>query len=441
MHGKKSLKFITIVIFIAGFGLFGLAGFNLVDLSAFNFAGTGQNKAAGTQADEEAAVRSLPPEPKDRQEVVEIAGGDTYGNLMTRADVPYSVAMAIYDSAEPEYDLVKLRAGKFLDLTYDGESGDLTKLHYQIDSEDELIVERSYAATTTATSTKAASIASTTPDGWVSRVQPIPYEVKEKTVEGTVETSMYQAALDSDIDIRAIIELARAFQWTIDFVMDPRKGDTFKFVYEARYLDGEYIMPGRVLAGQYVNQGESYEVYYFEESEKNKGYFDGEGNSVQKMFLKAPVDFKYISSGYTTGPRYIAAFRRYTSTHMAVDYAAAVGTPIRAVGDGTVTSSGWNSSGYGYLTAVRHNSTYTTRYAHQSRIIVGYGQKVKQGEVIGYVGSTGFSSGPHLHYEMIKNGVKINPLNEILPPGEPIKQENRDRFFETIKPYEEILAN
>jgi murein DD-endopeptidase MepM/ murein hydrolase activator NlpD len=252
---------------------------------------------------------------------------------------------------------------------------------------------------------------------------------------------MYQAALDSDIDIRAIIELARAFQWTIDFVMDPREGDTFKFVYEARFLNGEYVMPGQVLAGRYVNQGQTYDVYYFEESKENKGFFDKEGNSVQKMFLKAPVDFKYISSGYTTGPRYIAAFRRYTSSHMAIDYAAAVGTPIRVVGDGTVVSAGWNSSGYGYLTTVRHNSTYTTRYAHQSRIAVAYGQKVRQGDVIGYVGSTGFSSGPHLHYEMIKNGAKINPLNEILPPGEPIKEENRERFEAQKAEYQKMLGD
>jgi murein DD-endopeptidase MepM/ murein hydrolase activator NlpD len=124
---------------------------------------------------------------------------------------------------------------------------------------------------------------------------------------------------------------------------------------------------------------------------------------------------------------------------MAIDYAAAIGTPIRSVGDGVVTSAGWSSAGYGYLTAVRHNSTYTTRYAHQSKIIVSAGQKVKQGQTIGYVGSTGLSTGPHLHYEMIKNGSKINPLNEKLPASKSISQENMEKFLNFIKPLQEKL--
>jgi len=419
------------LVFITGLGLFWLAGFNLADISAFNL-----SEPAGQEPRISSEKQELPepPEPKDKLKKVTIQEGDTYGDLMRRAGLPYAVAMAIYDAAEPEYDLVKLRAGRQMGLTYDPAGQRLKRLHYRIDTEDELIVKR-------ITATGSTAVASTSPKGWQPQVQPIPYQVKEKTVEGTVQTSMYQAALDNDIDIRTIIKLARAFQWTIDFVMDPRKGDTFKFVYEARYLDGEYVRPGKILAAKYVNQGKAYEVYYFKESEENKGYFDEKGNSVQKMFLKAPVDYKYISSGYSTGPRYIPAFRRYTSNHMAIDYAAAVGTPIRAVGDGTVTRAGWSSAGYGYLTTVRHNSTYTTRYAHQSRILVSSGQKVKQGDVIGHVGSTGFSSGPHLHYEMIKNGAKINPLNEILPPGEPIKKENKQRFYNTIEPYQEILAS
>jgi len=266
----------------------------------------------------------------------------------------------------------------------------------------------------------------------------IVYEVREKTVFGQVKSSMYQAALDNDIDERAIIELANAFQWSIDFVMDPRVGDTFKFIFEERYLDGEYIMPGKVLAGQYINAGEKYELYYFEETHENKGYFDADGNSVQKMFLKAPVAFKYISSGYTSGSRYVAAFNVSTG-HRAIDYATPAGTPIRSVGDGTVIFAGWSSVGYGYLTSIRHNGTYSTNYAHQSRIAVSYGQKVKQGEVIGYVGSTGFSTGPHLHYEMVKNGVKINPLHEVLPPGKPILDENRDRFNKSIERFKNML--
>jgi murein DD-endopeptidase MepM/ murein hydrolase activator NlpD len=126
--------------------------------------------------------------------------------------------------------------------------------------------------------------------------------------------------------------------------------------------------------------------------------------------------------------------------HRAIDYAAAIGTPIRTVGDGTVAFAGWKT-GYGYFTSIRHNGTYTTNYAHQSKILVTVGQKVNQSDVIGKVGSTGYSTGPHLHYEMVKNGVKINPLEEILPPGKPIQEDNRARFFNEIANYQEILQS
>jgi len=355
----------------------------------------------------------------------EIKEGDTYGSLMDEYGVSYATSTAIYESSKDIYDLVKIRLGRFVELIYDKDSGELKELVYKVDSEDELHVK--YDFNTASSSGE-----------WISEIKPIEYQIRIRTVSGEVDTSMYQAAIDNDIDIRAIIDLADAFQWSIDFAMDPRKGDTFNFVYEERCLDGEYVMPGKIFAGKYINAGEEYAVYYFEENEENIGYFDKDGNSSQKMFLKAPVAFKYISSGYTTGNRVVMEIG-LSGPHRAIDYAAPIGTPIRAVGDGTITFAGWSSVGYGYLTSVHHNSTYSTNYAHQSKIIVKVGQKVKQGETIGYVGSTGYSTGPHLHYEMVKYGEKINPLQEVLPPGKPIKEENRERFFEEIKKWQEML--
>lgn len=361
---------------------------------------------------------------EDSREVVTINTGDTYGIVMENQEVPVIVANEIYESALEYYDLATIRAGKELELYYDGKTNDLIRLEYKLDSEEELIVAK--------------NLSQSGVGEWKATRQAIAYEVKEKLVSGEVKSSMYQAALDNDIDERAIIELANAFQWSIDFAMDPRVGDTFKFVFEERYLNGQYIMPGKILVGQYINAGEKYELFYFEESEDNKGYFDSDGNSVQKMFLKAPVAFKYISSSFTTGSRYVAAFNVSTG-HRAIDYATPAGTPIRSVGDGTVVFAGWSSAGYGYLTTIRHNGTYSTNYAHQSKIAVKYGQKVKQGEVIGYVGSTGFSTGPHLHYEMAKNGSKINPLLEVLPPGKPILEDNRERFNDLVANYISML--
>lgn len=363
----------------------------------------------------------------DQKKFLEIKDKDTYGKLMEDAGIGASMANEIYEAAKEKYDFVKIRLGKSLELVYEKDTDELKELLYKIDSEDEIAVKNlKYFSEGTSTS------------GWVAEVSPIKYEVKIVTKEGEVESSMYQAALDNNIDERAIIALADTFQWSIDFAMDPRVGDKFKFVYEERYLDGQYAMPGKVLAGFYVNAGTQYETYYFHESADNEGYFDGDGNSVQKMFLKAPVAFKYISSGFTTGLRYIKAFDVSTG-HRAIDYAAAYGTPIRAVGDGTVTMASWNGS-YGNMVKIRHNGTYSTNYAHMSKFAVKKGNHVKQGDVIGYVGSTGFSTGPHVHFEMVKNGVKINPLTEVLPPGQAIKDENRPRFAEEIGKWQEMLG-
>jgi len=375
----------------------------------------------------EAAV----PELSDRFELIEITPNSTYGELMVKSGIPAVLVNEIYQAAFNDYDLAKIKVGHFLELTFDKATNEFKQLVYKIDSEDEIIVSCDSNLAVNATSTIENAF-------FVAEVRPIPYEVKIVTKDGEVETSMYEAAIENNIDERAIIELADVFQWSIDFALDPRVGDKFKFIYEERYLNGEYKMPGKILAGQYVNDGKKYQVYYFEESADNIGYFDENGNSVQKMFLKAPVAFKYISSGFTFGARYIEAFNIATG-HRAVDYAATYGTPIRAVGDGTVIFAAYNGA-YGNMVKIRHNGTYQTNYGHMSKFAVKKGAKVRQGDVIGYVGSTGLSTGPHVHYEMVKNGVKVNPLKEVLPPGQAIKQENQQRFFSEIKNWQEELV-
>ena len=414
---KKTILYIFLV-FIAYLSYFYIINPNKIELEA-----TSDNKQD----------KIVIPEKTDNTISIEILSGATFGALMATSGVPYATAMELYEDTKDTYDLVKIRQGRVLDLIYDKDTNNFKELRYKIDSEDELIVSKNLISSSTITNSTS-SLSKT----WLAKIIPIPYETKIKTVSGTIESSLYQAALDAAIDIRAIIELANAFQWTIDFAMDPRVGDTFKFIFEERFLEGAYVMPGDVLAGKYVNDGKDFYVYYFEEDETNIGFFDENGNSVQKMFLKAPVAFKYISSGFTTGKRYVEAFNVSTG-HRAIDYAAPLGTPIRSVGNGTITFAGWSSAGYGYLTSIRHNGTYSTNYAHQSKILVSRGQKISQGDIIGKVGSTGFSTGPHLHYEMLKNGIKINPLKEVLPPGKPIKEENKARFFEEIEIYKTVL--
>lgn len=426
---KKLLKFITIVLILVG-GWYSWQHFHerRVNSDIIVENGTVAGDSVSLKAGEEGEWCQA-----------EIADGSTYAETMTAAGVDYGTAMAIYEAAVDVYDLATVRAGKAMELFFDA-SDELQELVYKIDSEEEINVKRKKHEAEEEGDNLIRQAQAKETDEWEVERRDIPYEIKIKTAKGQLESSVYVDALAAGIDERAIIAYAHAFQWSIDFAYDPRVGDSFEFLYEERYLNGEYVMPGKILTGMYNNEGKEYWVYYFEESEKNQGYFDADGNSVQKMFLKAPVDFKYISSGFTTGLRYISAFDVSTG-HRAIDYAAAVGTPIRTTADGTVTFAGWSTAGYGNFVSIRHNGTYSTNYAHMSKIAVKKGQKVKQGEAIGYVGSTGFSTGPHLHYEMVKNGVKINPLKEVLPPGEPIKEENRERFNAELAKYREMMGN
>ncbi len=364
---------------------------------------------------------------EDRIEIIEISCGSSFGELLG-GNIGATLANEIYNISLEEYDLARISAGKEIVLRFCPETDILKSLYYQINSEDEFILNRDIEVLD-----NGEEIIS----DWTPKRQAIDYEVKIETKEAVINSSMYNAALSNNIDERAIIALANAFQWTLDFSMDSQKGDEFKFIYEARYLNGEYIRPGRILAAKYINSGKEFRIYFFEENEENKGYFNEEGNSVQKIFLRAPLEYRYISSGYTTGSRYIQAFNISTG-HRAIDYAAPIGTPIRAVGDGTITYVGWRGN-YGNFISIRHNDTYSTNYAHLSRFAVSSGQRVSQGDVIGYVGSTGLSTGPHLHFEMVKNGIKINPLTEVLPPGEPIKEENLDRFYKEISSWQKML--
>jgi len=360
------------------------------------------------------------PEPPLERRDVEVRTGSTFGLLMEEVGLDAATSAAIFAAAGETYDLTKILVGRKIGLLYDRETGQLHKLVYRIGTEEMLHVNGSDCG-----------------DGgcatWQAERRDIPYEVRRKVSEGTVESSLYLAGLTQGLDERAIIALAEVFQWDVDFALDVRQGDSFRFIHEERYLGGEYVMPGRVLAAKYVNDGTEHLAFWFEGDDGAGGHYDEEGNSVQRIFLKAPVHYKYISSGFTTGQRYIQAFNISTG-HRAIDYATPTGTPIRSVGDGTVVYAGWKGA-YGLTVSIRHNETYTTNYCHQSRVAVGYGQKVKQGDVIGYVGSTGLSTGPHLHYEMVKRGVKINPLTEEFPPGEAIREADRTRFLQVVGEY------
>ena len=373
------------------------------------------------------AAEVLVEELKDREEVVLIETDMTFSTISEEVDIGGTLMMEILTVSEEVYDLVKIRVGRDIKFYFNKATGNFVRLIYPIDTEEELFVEYNEEG------------------NLIAERREIEYQIKIKTVQGVIESSLYESAVEQDVDIRAIIELADVFAWTVDFGMGIRVGDTYKFIFEERYRNDEYQMPGEILAAKFVNNGKVIEGYKFsegldEDGDLVEGYYHPTGESVQKIFLKNPVSFKYISSGFTTGRRYVEAFNVSTG-HRAIDYAAASGTPIRSVGDGTVTFAGWSTAGYGYLTSIRHNSVFSTNYAHQSRLAVSYGQKVSQGQIIGYVGSTGFSTGPHLHFEMVKNGTKINPLTIDIPSDKSISEDKMEEFKSAIADWQKQLNN
>ena len=348
---------------------------------------------------------------------VNINSGDVLLGLLVEAGVDSAVVDKLITATKSVYDLSRIRPGHKMVLFFNQDDL-LAKLYYQIDDEEELWVQKDEKGE------------------WTAQKQPIPYEVDIVEAEGEINSSFYENAKAIGLDDKTIIGFADIFQWNVDFAYQVKKGDRFKLIYEKRFLQGEYVMPGRILAAEFINSGKKIRAFYFS-GEESEGYFDEEGKSLRRAFLKAPVAYKYISSGFTTGMRYVSAFN-ISTRHRAIDYAASYGTPVRAVADGVVTFAGWQGS-FGRKVSLRHNSTYSTNYAHMSKIAVRAGERVKQGDVIGYVGSSGLSTGPHVHYELVRNGVKVNPLTEELPAGDPISEVDMPAFLESIQPLKQRL--
>ena len=251
----------------------------------------------------------------------------------------------------------------------------------------------------------------------------------EKRVEmrsGEIRSSLFAATDVAQIPDAVASQIVDMFSTSIDFATDLRRGDRFNVVYETLWQDGEYVRPGRILAAEFRNGGSTYQTVWFEEPGKQGGYFGFDGKSLKKAFLKSPLEFSRVSSGFSMRMHPISGQWRQ---HKGVDFAAAVGTPIRASGDGVVDFSG-TQNGYGNIVVIKHWANYSTAYAHMSRFAANlrHGQKVSQGDIIGYVGMTGWSTGPHLHYEFRVNNEPRDPLSVDLPNVQPLAGVELQRF-------------
>lgn len=260
-------------------------------------------------------------------------------------------------------------------------------------------------------------------------------EVRQVQKHGQIAASLFLAADQAEIPAGIIMEMADIFGGVIDFLLDPREGDQFSLIYEEKYLDGERVGSGEIIGAQFVNRGREYLALRYENEAGQIGYFSPAGESMQRAFLRNPLDVFRISSNFNPSRRHPVL--NTIRAHKGTDYAAPTGTPIRATADGTVTWASRNGS-FGNLVVIKHHGAFETKYAHLNAYANGIkkGSRVQQGQIIGYVGSTGSATGPHLHYEFLINGVHKNPRTVVdqLPQVVSLEEAEMSRFRTSIKP-------
>ncbi len=263
---------------------------------------------------------------------------------------------------------------------------------------------------------------------WVVRKVSIPVDFRVELFSGIIRTSLFDSLDQVGEAPQLVLKFVEIFSWDFDFAADSWPGDRFRLLVEKRYADGKFAEYGRILIAQYEHEGRRLTGIAFTPKAGRAGFYDPEGRSMRKSFLRSPLEFTRITSGYSLSRHHpiLGGVR----PHLAVDYAAPPGTPVRTVADGVVTFAGWNG-GYGISVRVRHRAGYETMYNHLSRIGRGIRREVgvAQGQVIGHVGSTGLSTGPHLDYRVMKRGSFVNPLGEKFLPGAPVPAEERTAFL------------
>ncbi len=316
-----------------------------------------------------------------------VGEGDSLSRLFSRQDLEVQVLHSLTRAESGEARVSQLKIGQSVEFRYDNDNtlSEIAVIHSPFHQ----------------------TIAAQSDGSWTISQQYREAEIYIEHARATIDSSLFLAGARAGLSDNLIMELADIYGHVIDFVHEIRQGDQFVVTFEKRYLDGEFIEYGNILAAEFINSGESFIAVRFEDTKGDVGYYDQNGVSLKKAFLRAPLNFRRISSNFSHSRKHpVTGVRR---PHRGTDYAAPTGTPVYAAGDGKIAHRG-TKGGYGKTIVMRHGSSITTLYAHLSRYgKFRTGQKVKQRQVIGYVGSTGLSTGPHLHYEFIFNGVHRNP--------------------------------
>ncbi len=341
-----------------------------------------------------------------------VQNGDNLSILFKRAGLNDRAIYELFSDAKEAKDLRHIRPGQKMSFLV--EDGRLTGLKYIISELDSLTFERSSK-------------------GFSGKQVTLKPDVKYAFRQGTIDSSLYMAGKRAGMPSPLTMEMANIFGWDIDFALDIQKGDSFKVMYEEQFLKGKKIGFGKVIAAEFTNGGKTFKAVRYTDKDGHSAYYTPDGRGMHKAFLRTPIEFARISSHFNLARKHPVL--HIIRAHKGTDYAAARGTPIRATGNGKVSFAG-RKGGYGNTVIIQHGQGIQTLYGHMNAFAKGMrnGARVTQGEVIGYVGSTGLASGPHLHYEFHVNGQVRNPVTVPLPKAIGIDKTELARFNETTRP-------
>lgn len=337
-----------------------------------------------------------------------IQRGDTITELLRRLKIDDIAASNYLRKEKAAESLQQLSPGKVVQAETRAD-GSLVSLRFKNINGKQVIIEKTNA-------------------GFNARTLELQTEQRILLRSGLIDSTLFAATDAAGMPDAAASQLADIFSGDIDFHRDLRKGDRFSVIYEMNYSNGEPVSTGNILAAEFVNQGTRYKAFYYETSHNHGSYFSPDGKSMRKAFLRSPIEFSRVSSGFK-----LSRFHPVLNTwraHKGVDYASPIGTKVKVTADGTIEFVG-KQGGYGNVIIVRHQGRYSTVYGHLSNFAKGLhrGQKVSQGDIIGYVGKTGLATGPHLHYEFKINGQQHDPLRVALPDAKPISAVQKAQFL------------
>ncbi|MBN2338582.1 MAG: peptidoglycan DD-metalloendopeptidase family protein [Acidobacteria bacterium] len=356
------------------------------------------------------ARETAAPEPPRLREIVgSFKKNQTVNEVLLHQGLTPDTVQQIIEAARPVYNLARVRAQELYWL-YFTENGEFNDFRYPVDRDRYLTVYRDR-----------------TEGRFVPVIKHYRFDTERERIDGTIASSLFTAVVDAGGGVDLAMELVEIFGSDIDFNTDIQKGDAFELLVEKKYLDGEFSRNGPILVATMTTGGKTFTGIRYDDENGKPAYYAPDGKALKRSFLKAPLKVIRITSGFSMARRHPVL--KIVRPHLGVDYAAPTGTPVQAVGSGSVTFAG-RKGGNGNMVRIRHAGGYETAYLHLSKIRVKTGARVSQGDIIGNVGSTGISTGPHLDFRVWKNGKAINPVKVAFPPGKPVAADRMARFSE-----------